>query len=514
MNKVYLLIVLLWIQNNINAQYDYIATQAGLSQLQGTARFVATGGILGSVGSDFSNISTNPAGLAMFSRTELSVTPSFQINNVYTNFMDIRPNQISYANSDLTNVRFVLNNVGLVVANRKSDDNVLRSSNISLGFNRTANFNRSISFGANDNNFYSYSNALAAELDYAYTLNPSGFPKNTSPTIDDYYNYNSRAMMAYEGALLFFDGDTIKDPVIGKVDQYGTKKVTGGINELSFAWSGNILDKGYFGIALGIPMLSYESQFLYSEEDKGFTNMERPFIGKFVRYDLSETVKYKGSGLNLKFGGLYKLTDNLKISGYIHTPTYYQLTESYGVGISSEYQNSTNPYREQKFDDYDFVVVTPFKTGGGLSYLFGRSGFIGAEYEFSNLKGTSFDFNDTRTNSYFKDIFRNERHNTHTFKLGGEFALDAFRIRAGINYRTSPYTSNIIAQGGSLESYTYTAGLGYRGDNFSIDLAYMKNQFKEYNTFYNYGANEVGISTWNSTNQVMATFNFRFNRKG
>lgn len=512
MKKIYLLFLAVFVYNITSAQYDYIGTQAGLNQLQGTARFVATGGIMGSVGSDFSNISTNPAGLGMFSRTELSFTPSIQINNVNTDFMDIRPSGTRTANSELSKMKFVLNNLGLVVASRKSEDYFLRSSNISLGFNRIANFNRTVAFGANNNNFYSYSNYLANELDNAYALDPTYFPRGLSLINQDFLDYNARAMIGYESDLLFFDGDTIKDPIIGTVDQFGTKKITGGINELSFAWSGSLKDKGYVGIALGIPMLTYESQLLYTEEDKGLSNMSRPFVGKFLSYDLSETSKFSGSGVNLKLGGLYKLNDNIKISGYIHTPTIYNITESYGIGMTTQYQLSKIS-KERTLPDFEFTLVTPFKAGAGASYLFGRYGFIGAEYEYSNIRNTNVDINDVRYSGIINNIFKNERLNTHTLKVGGELALDAFRIRMGMNYRTSPYATNIVVQGGNLESYTYTAGLGYRGENVSIDLAYMKNQYKEYNSFYNYGINEVGIATWNTSNQIMATLNIRFDKK-
>ena len=50
----------------------------------GTGRFIGTGGAMGALGADFSTLSTNPAGLALFRTDELTVTPGLKFAHTNT----------------------------------------------------------------------------------------------------------------------------------------------------------------------------------------------------------------------------------------------------------------------------------------------------------------------------------------------------------------------------------------------------------------------------------------------
>ena len=43
----------------------------------GTARYTATGGSMGAIGSDLSAVNSNPAGIALYRKSEFSISPSF-----------------------------------------------------------------------------------------------------------------------------------------------------------------------------------------------------------------------------------------------------------------------------------------------------------------------------------------------------------------------------------------------------------------------------------------------------
>ena len=49
--------------------------------VMGTGRFVGVGGALGALGTEFSVLSTNPAGLALYRSSEVVVTPSVVLSN-------------------------------------------------------------------------------------------------------------------------------------------------------------------------------------------------------------------------------------------------------------------------------------------------------------------------------------------------------------------------------------------------------------------------------------------------
>src|SRR5438067_4274519 len=50
-------------------------------QQQGTARSIAIGGAMGSLGGDISALYVNPAGLGMYRTSEIVISPGFALNN-------------------------------------------------------------------------------------------------------------------------------------------------------------------------------------------------------------------------------------------------------------------------------------------------------------------------------------------------------------------------------------------------------------------------------------------------
>jgi hypothetical protein len=493
-----------------------MAESVNTPTLMGTSRFVGSGGVLGSVGADISTLSTNPAGLGMFSRSEFEITPNLQINNVNANYQYFTGSGSQSSVIDKNQPVFNLGSIGIVFATRNGEGQTLRSSNVTIGLNRTANFNRQIDFGVGNNSAYSYSNYLA---DLATDLTGRGLyvPFGSRPILQDYAlfdNIYNRTLIAHEAELIGTSNTTgvYADPIprnsSGRVTQFGSRKIRGGIDELSVAWSGSIKDKGYVGVSLGIPFLKYHSEFSISEDNIGST-ITNPY-GKFNYFDLKENDNYNGTGINLKLGGLYKINDQLKVSGYFHSPTLYKVTNTYTVSMVANYQLSNNP-NSRTLSEYEFDMITPFKVGGGFSYLFGKKGFIGAEYEYSNLVNGSIDIKDVSANNYINSALSGEQANTHTLRVGGEFVVDVLRFRAGYNYRTSPLQSAYHVQGGNQIQQTLCFGAGIRGPEFSFDFAFQRQYYADYNPVYDNTSSTFGIASWNSQNNMMATLNYRFN---
>lgn len=517
-----------------NAQYESTmqsATNIGLSTLQGTARYVGSGGVISTVGGDLSNLSSNPAGLGMFSKTEISFTPVIGVHNTHSNYQFIEGNSTQGTIMNNNQIKFLFNSLGVVIANRKSEENDLRASNIVIGLNRTADFNRTTNFGVENNTVYSYSNYLSDVATY-FQNNLGDYPSSSYLPIPRDYKYfdnlRNQTLIARNAELIAYDPSSAAyidptpyfDPALN-VRQSGQRKTSGGINELSVAWAGNIKDKYYLGVSLGIPIVSYKSELIFSEDNNG-AGLSHNVYGKYKYMDLTQTDEYAGVGVNLKLGGLFKLTNQLKASAYIHTPTYYQMTNDYIVGMNASYENRSDYTAKQAIEQIDFAVFTPFKAGLGLSYMFGKFGFLGVEYEYNNLTNLTVDIKDIPdANSYVNATLGNNNQNYHIFKLGSEIVIpdfstgkqSPFRLRLGYNYRTSPKQKSAIYQLGDLAASTYTAGIGIRGKSVSFDLAYMLMQYRDYDYIYGYdgsqGKFEFGSANWNSLNQFMATINFR-----
>ena len=58
------------------AQNDIDAMRYSQLTFGGTARFASMAGSMGALGGDISTLSFNPAGLAIFRKTEITITPS------------------------------------------------------------------------------------------------------------------------------------------------------------------------------------------------------------------------------------------------------------------------------------------------------------------------------------------------------------------------------------------------------------------------------------------------------
>ena len=63
------------------AQNEVDALRYSTQNLTGSARYSAMGGAFGSLGGEFSALSSNPAGIGMYQFTEFTFTPSFNVNS-------------------------------------------------------------------------------------------------------------------------------------------------------------------------------------------------------------------------------------------------------------------------------------------------------------------------------------------------------------------------------------------------------------------------------------------------
>ena len=120
------------------------------SQLQygGTARFTSMAGAFGALGGDFSALSTNPAGIGIYRRSEFTFTPSFYNQKTTSNFMGNSLDDYKY------NVNF--NNAGIVLSYYEPESkNVWKGVMFGFGYNRLNNFNNRISMsGKNDRTLF------------------------------------------------------------------------------------------------------------------------------------------------------------------------------------------------------------------------------------------------------------------------------------------------------------------------------------------------------------------------
>ncbi len=155
-----------------NAQTDLDAFRYSQYSLTGTARFTSMGGAFTAVGGDFSSLSQNPAGMAIYRRSELTFTPSIYAGKTSSTFLGNTADDSRY-NFNIANVGFVFTQP----LTKNDEGEGWKSWNFGIGLNRINNFHsRSFYEGFNlDNSFTDYLAQQAQGVGYE--------------NLDGYYEY-------------------------------------------------------------------------------------------------------------------------------------------------------------------------------------------------------------------------------------------------------------------------------------------------------------------------------------
>src|ERR1035437_11060972 len=128
-----------------NAQNEVDALRYSQTNFLGTARSAGMAGSFGALGGDFSTLSTNPAGIGLYRKSEITFTPSFFNQSTTSNLngtslKDSKPN-------------FNFGNAGIVWASYNPDAQYgWKGFSFGFGYNRMNNFNNRIEMQGKNNN--------------------------------------------------------------------------------------------------------------------------------------------------------------------------------------------------------------------------------------------------------------------------------------------------------------------------------------------------------------------------
>lgn len=446
---------------------SYDAAALSTEDLNGTARYVGMGGAMDALGADISTIGTNPAGIGMFRSGQVSA--SFGLVN--------QSDAVSFAGANKTNASF--DQIGVVLATRTGVTSYL---NFGFNYHKSRNFNQ-ILFAADRLNGSSQSlQTTLKDMNGLLTGNSLAYSQ-----LDDLYLGNM---------LLQRDPSTGEDYVVG----YGGEKydfnrsVSGYIGSYDINLSGNIKNRIYLGLTVGITDVHYKD---YSE----YYETLQPNLDNIGSVLISDQRSITGTGFNVKAGVIFRPIEEspFRIGLSIATPTYYKLTADNYTTIG------TNVDRSSAGGDFRFN--TPWKFGLSLGHTIGSQVALGAVYEFADygscdmrtINGTYYDD--------FYDCYRDDSSSEHvmnrltqknlkgvsTLKLGGEFRpIQNVAFRLGYNH-LSPMFSKSAVRDQTIESpgvyyasttdYTnwgatnrYTAGVGFTFEKFRLDVAYQYTQ--------------------------------------
>lgn len=435
------------------------ALMVSRTQPGGTARIQAMGGAQIALGGDLSSTSSNPAGLGMYNRSEVSITPGYGTYAYHSAYLG----QDEKANRN----NLMIANLGVALHSAQDGRKGIWGGTLALTFNRVNNFNETFTYsGTNpDNSVIDYFISDANGTNTSQ-FSPGGFQYNT-PTGLAYYNYliGPQDILAPPGP-----SDEYFTDVTGIPQQSETVKNSGAQNQWTLAYALNFNDKFFVGASLGIVKMSFESEKTYTER---FTDAGQPMS----EMQLRESLSLDGTGINGTLGFIFRPLSTVQVGLAITTPTGLEIDDNYSANMTSQWDSFVYlPGDTLTFEDASTDIVTstynistPWRTSFGLAWFFGKQGFVTTDVEWINYSSARYSGDDdwSADNNEIAGLYKS----TFNFRLGGEYRYNNYRFRAGYNFMPDPFKTP--QNGVNREISSFSGGVGYRTAKFYVDLAYI-----------------------------------------
>ena len=525
------------------AQSPIDAYNLSQSELRGTARFMAMGGAFTALGGDLSTLTQNPAGIGVYRGSEVGITLDL-------NFLNSKANGTNWSNT-----HFDVNNFGYVGTYNFGGESVMQTFSWGVSYNRLNSFARQYRGGGMKLNT-SLSNYIAQITN---GVDPYDMNFNEETHYDPYIDTNIDWL-----SILGYSAGVVMPGIVQGTDETGAStniltdrysglfnnglagtsgevqgfevRERGFVDEYSINFGGNIANTLMWGLGIGIRDLNYERGTYYAEymKNANIPAGSEPEDGTSqgnCDWELNNAKKITGTGVNLKFGLIYKPVNEFRIGAAIHTPTWYSLTTSYYGNILYGSELMTSPSNQYTDDAYfDWNLKSPWKFMIGAAGVIAGRGIISVDYEYDaygSMK-TSDSLGDFPIyHQGIKDYFKA----ANTLRVGGEYRITPqFSVRAGYSYsstnvKTEAADGNLeVLTAGTDPSYTfnkstntYSAGVGYRTGGFYADLTFLHRTTEAtYHAFTNFTDNN---GVWTAapqakvdlnSNQVVLSLGYKF----
>lgn len=494
----------------------------GTGDLYGTARYVGMGGAMGALGADLSTMSFNPAGIALYRRSDISITAGGLWNQDGTKYG--------------SNATGTFDQAGAVFATRPSGS----GTNFVFGFNyqKKINYNSAFDIVGGKLNGLSQMDQLADLVNYGYDTryNLSGLAFNPYNTYDSY--------------LTLSDDGTHWGNIYSPQEFDADYHFSGSLNsyDLDFAFNRN--DRIYFGLDINFENLDFSGYSRYSE-------FNEPTSSKAVagNYTLNNDLKISGWGVNFKFGFIARpfAESSFRFGLAVETPTWYRLRNSTLYHLRDEFIGARSDEIESVIN---YRLTTPWRVRASMGSTIGQYLAWDVDYELANWSGMTQRYDGDYGNKYdhaMNNHMKNNLATMHLVKVGLEGKLSSsFALRVGYNYASAPMSDQatfdqcgIYDEGTKTYSLSrdyatrtsfmrmkptniITLGMGYKYKKFYADIAYklrsQKADFFAFDTAFTSddsgyfildnpemaGSTIDPVEVNKTTHQITATLGFKF----
>ena len=454
----------------------------------GTARSLGTGNSMSALGADWTAVGSNPAGLAAFRRSDLSLTLGGLVPGTSTSQLDGTEGETG------NDFSFAVPQVSLVFA-RQPIGSRWTQVNFGLGVTQTNRFEENIVFGGtspgsitdvwlNDANGYFVD--PDADGNYFRAIDDEGFFLIDPFTVSQLSDYGSRLALSTDAIFPqggtqespdFYDSDyeiarvNSSDPFGPGPDLSRRGVVTREGRNASFDFSvaGNYDEKLMVGATLGIVSTSFEETNVYQEIDRDDN------VGAFEALEYVQRFDISGTGVGGRIGAIYRVSQTLRIGAAYHTPRFIALDDSYSAELTYEYldendapQNTTASSQSPSLIEYNLVTPSEYRLSAAA--LLGKRGFVSAELGYVNHAGADIRIKEEYDpeGTFEADLsaaVADVLQSAVQARIGGEVNLTPLQARLGFGYVGAPVQ-------GEDAALDVSAGLGYRKNRFALDLGW------------------------------------------
>lgn len=489
--------------STINAQNISDALRYSEESINGTARFAAMSGAFGALGGDLSAISINPAGSAILTRPQLSIS--------LTNYD--RDNQVSFfegrSGTGISNLDLSQGGAAFVFNNQDANS-PWRKFVVSIIYDQTNNFDDSFfASGTNTNSIDSYflANAQGLRLDEISAFDGESFTDAYGDIGASFGYQHQQAFLGFESFIL--EPEDITDDANsvyfsniapGTFNQEYSYASTGYNGKLGVNLAMQYQDNFFIGVNLNSHFINYNQSTFLRERN---TN-----TGSFVtEVGFENNLRTTGNGFSFQIGAISKVTDFLRLGVTYDSPVWYNILDETTQFISTVRESggssaslSIDPNVINVFPEYR--LKTPGKVTGSAALVFGTKGLLSFDYSRKDFGSTEFrPANDL--------VFANENAQisnllgvSTSYRVGGELRHKNLSFRGGYRFEESPYNDNSFY--GDLTGYSL--GLGYSFGNTRVDLAYQTSERTISRQLYNVGLTDAALIDVNNDN-ITVSFN-------
>ncbi len=434
---------------------------------------------------DYSALFTNPAGLGYFQKSSFSGA----LHSIYATDESLysTPGFSSTLDEGVSETH--LGNLAYVYRAPTQRGAFV----IGMAFNQVHSFERDLRFAG--------TNAVS-------TISTSFLPFDDEFDLDADGNLGVLADLpfaAFNGGLIeffpeFLDEDPNAYPFLEAVapgtmiEQTGSVIERGRMNEVSFGSAFQATSRTMVGVSVNLVFGEYTLASSFEEADVFNENGADDYSvllddgGLLEGFDFLSYRQHLESdllGINARVGLSAEVGPNVRLGLTVETPTFYTVEETFGTEYETFFDDGGALSYGDQFDDvgngeFDYEITTPWRLGIGIGF---HSDVVTVMADAEFVDWSQLELNADTERAFFADLnqaIEEDYQAVVNGRLGIEYKLGSLMLRGGAAYQPDPLNVKLRKSDGTdleRDKVFFSAGLGYRFDNFQVDFGWLQGRF-------------------------------------